>query len=124
MVATLVALHLGLALIGRLPAEVTAKLGRPVAIERFPVRRDYRYRRLEVIFGDGRRVSAFLAAPTAPPVSVRATLAGVSTLHEARRYHCDAKGCFGTFFSGDGHRRVIYGLNRGRPYVGVQLWPS
>ena len=124
MVATLVALHLGLALIGRSPAEVTARLGRPVSIERYPVRYDYRYRRLEVIFGDGNRATAFLATPSARPAAVRATLAGVATLREERRYHCDPKGCFGTFFTRDGHRRVIYGLERGRPFIGVNSYPA
>lgn len=120
MVATLVALHLGLALLGLTPAAVAARLGRPVSVERYPVRRDFRYRRFEVIFGDGRHASAFLATPTDRPAAVRATLAGVSTLHETRRYHCDAKGCFGLFALSDNKRRVIYGLNRGKPYLGVQ----
>lgn len=120
MVATLVALHLGLALIGRTPAEVTARLGRPASVERYPVRRDFRYRRFEVIFGDGRHASAFLATPTDRPAAVRATLASWATLRETRRYRCDARGCFGVFVLSDRKRRVIYGLNRGKPYLGVQ----
>ncbi len=120
MVATLVALHLGLALLGRTPAEVRARLGPPASIERYPVRRDFRYRRYEVIFGDGRHVTAFLATPTARPAAVRATLARVGTLRETRRYRCDAKGCFGLFVLQGKRRRVIYGLNRGKPYLGVQ----
>ena len=95
MVATLVALHLGLALIGQTPAQVTARLGRPAAIERYPVRRDLRYGRYEVIFGDGKRVSAFLARPAGRPAAVRAVLARVPGWHETRRYRCDPKGCFG-----------------------------
>ncbi len=120
MVATLVALHLGLALLGRTPAEVRARLGPPVSVERYPVRRDVRYRRFEVIFGDGRHVSAFLATPTDRPAAVRATLVGVPALRETRRYRCDGKGCFGLFVLSDGKGRVIYGLNRGKPYLGVQ----
>lgn len=77
MVATLVALHLGLALIGRSAAEVTAQLGRPVAVERYPVRFDYRYRRLEVIFGDGKRATAFLATPAWPPCARNGATAAI-----------------------------------------------
>ena len=120
MVATLVALHLGLALIGQTPAQVTARLGRPASIERYTVRRDFRYRRYETIFGDGKHVSAFLATPTARPTAVRATLARLARLRETRRYRCDAKGCFGVFVLRGNKRRVLYGLNRGKPYIGVQ----
>jgi hypothetical protein len=55
---------------------------------------------------------------------MRRELRDTPGLHESRPYHCDSRGCFGTFFSTDGRRRMIYGLNRGRPYVGVQRWPQ
>ena len=45
-------------------------------------------------------------------------------LRESRRYHCDARGCFGTFFTPNRRVRVIYGLNRGHPYAGAQVWPQ
>jgi hypothetical protein len=114
----------GHAVLGRSPAQVEAIFGAPVSIERYPVRRDLRYRRFEVIFGDGRRASALLVTGVAAPAALRAVLRRTPGLHESRRYHCDARGCFGTFFTGDRRVRVIYGLNRGRPYAGVQVWPA
>ena len=103
---------------------VEASLGRPVSVEHYPVRVDLRYRGLEVIFADGHHASALLATGTAPPAGLRRTLRRTPGLRESRPYRCDHRGCFGTFFSNDGRRRVIYGLNRGRPYVGIQRWPQ
>jgi hypothetical protein len=103
---------------------VEASLGRPASTEHYPVRVDLRYRGLEVIFADGLHASALLATGVAPPATLRRTLHRTLGLRESRLYHCDRRGCFGTFFSTDGRRRVIYGLNRGQPYVGVQSWPQ
>ena len=130
MVSAIAAVHVALAsgrvdgrvLLGRTAAQVEAVLGRPLAVDRYPVRRDLRFRGIEVIFGDGVHASAY-AVPSAPPAQVRAELRATA-LVEARRYRCDARGCFGTFFTRDRSRRVIYGLNRGVPYVGEQAWPQ
>lgn len=110
--------------LGRSVDAVEASLGRPPSVEHYPVRVDLRYRGLEVIFADGLHASALLATGTAPPAAMRRTLRRTPGLRESRSYHCDQRGCFGTFFSSDGQRRVIYGLNRGRPYVGIQTWPQ
>ena len=114
----------GHAVLGRSPAQVEASFGAPVSVERYPVRRDLRYRRFEVILGDGRHASAILVTGVAAPRAFRSVLLGTAGLRESRRYHCDPRGCFGTFFSQNGRLRVIYGLNRGRPYAGVQRWPQ
>ena len=114
----------GHAVLGRSPAQIEAVFGTPLAVERYPVRRDLRYRRFEVIFGDGRHASALLVTGVAAPAAFRLVLRGIPGLHESRRYRCDALGCFGTFFTGNGRVRVIYGLNRHRPYAGVQVWPQ
>ena len=103
---------------------VEASFGRPVSVEHYAVRVDLRYRGLEVIFSDGRRASALLATGTASPAVLRQRLSHTAGLRESRRYRCDRRGCFGTFFSSDGRRRVIYGLNRGRPYLGIQTRPQ
>src|SRR3954454_2546750 len=111
----------GRAVLGRSPAQIEALFGRPLAVERFPVRRDLRYRRFEVIFGDGRHASALLVTGVAAPAAFRLVLRQTPGLREARRYRCDARGCFGTFFTRNARIRVFYGLSRGRPYAGVQL---
>jgi hypothetical protein len=131
MVATVAAFHIALAsgrvaghpVLGRSVEAVESVLGRPVSVEHYPRRLDLRYRGLEVIFGDGAHASALLATGTAPPATLRRTLRRTPGLRESRSYRCDRLGCFGTFFSSDGRRRVIYGLNRGRPYLGIQRWP-
>ena len=117
----------GRAVLGRPQAAVVRLLGRPRAVDRYRVRRDLAYDGVEVILGDGRRVSAILVTDRSvalAPAAMRERLRGTAGLHEHRRYRCDALGCFGTFLSADGRRRVIYGLERGRPYVGVQAWPQ
>jgi len=114
----------GHAVLGRSPAQIEESFGAPVSVERYPVRRDFRYRRFEVIFGDGLHASALLVTGVAAPAAFRAVLSRTPGLHESRRYRCDARGCFGTFFTGDRRVRVIYGLNRDRPYAGVQAWPA
>ena len=130
MVSAIAAVHVALAsgrvdgriVLGRTAAQVEAVLGRPLAVERYPVRRDLRFRGIEVIFGDGVHASAYLVPASAPPTErLRLRAAG---LVEERRYRCDTRGCFGTFFTRDRTRRVIYGLNRGRPYLGEQVWPQ
>ena len=132
MVAAVAAFHLALVsgringrtVLGRSVKEVEASFGRPRSVDRYPVRVDLRYRGLEVIFGDGTHASALLLTGTARPAVMQRMLRATPGLHESRRYHCDTHGCFGTFFSKDRRRRVIYGINRDRPYVGVQRWPQ
>jgi hypothetical protein len=132
MVAAVAAFQIALAsgrvaghpVLGRSIETVEAALGGPVSVEHYPVRVDLRYRGLEVIFADGVHASALLVTGTAPPAAMRRRLRRTPGLRESRSYHCDQRGCFGTFFSNDGQRRVIYGLNRGHPYVGIQTWPQ
>jgi hypothetical protein len=135
MVAAVAALQIALAsgrvdgqiVLGRSIARVERLLGPPSRVERFPVRRDLRYAGIEVIFGDGRHVSSLLVDDpriALPPGAMQQRLRGTAGLRESRPYHCDAKGCFGTFFTTDRARRVIYGVTRGRPYVGIQSWPA
>ena len=114
----------GHAILGRSVAQVEAVFGAPLSVERYPVRRDLRYRRFEVIFGDGRHASAFLVTGVAAPPAFRRELQALPGVRESRRYHCDARGCFGTFFTPNRRVRVIYGLNRGHPYAGAQVWPQ
>lgn len=67
---------------------------------------------------------AGLGRPLAlPPAALERRLRTLP-LREERPYRCDARGCFGTFFSRDGTRRVIYGRQRSGRYVGVQVWPN
>lgn len=135
MLAAVTAVHLALAtgrvdgrmLLGRPEAAVVRLLGRPRTVDRYPLRRDLAYDGIEVILGDGRHVSALLVTDPSValrPAAMRARLEATAGLRERRRYRCDALGCFGTFLSADGRRRVVYGLERGRPYVGVQAWPQ
>jgi hypothetical protein len=132
MVAAVAAFQIALAsgrvdghpILGRGISAVEVSLGRPASVEHYPVRVDLRYRGIEVIFGDGRHASALLATDVAPPAALRRTLRQTPGLRESRRYRCDRRGCFGTFFSHDRQRRIIYGLNRGRPYLGIQQWPQ
>src|SRR6266446_5013052 len=132
MVAAVAAFHIALAsgridgriVLGRSVKAVEASFGRPLSVERYPIRVDLRYGGLEVIFADGVHASALLATGTARPAPMRRMLLHTHGLRESRPYHCDSRGCFGTFFSKGGTRRVIYGLNRGRPYVGIQRWPQ
>jgi hypothetical protein len=132
MVAAVAAFHIafatgrinGHAVLGRSIEAVETSFGKPASVERYPVRVDIRYHGLEVIFADGRHASAILVTGTARPAAMRRTLGDTRGLRESRPYHCDSRGCFGTFFSKDGRRRVIYGMNRGRPYVGIQRWPQ
>jgi len=116
----------GRPVLGASIARIEAALGRPVRVERFAVRRDLVYRGLEVIT-DGRRAWAILlTAPSPQAVEPRILERRLRTsgLREVRRFRCDARGCFGTFVGAHGTRRVIYGINRGRPYLGVQVWPN
>jgi hypothetical protein len=138
-------LHLDLAagtvaghpILGRPVAAVRAALGLPDYVERYPRRIDLGYGpkaapRVEVIF-DGTAWALVFFDPgdvdarlgpllTVPPRTLQARLAlayaGVYRL--TRSYRCDAKGCFGLFASADGRRRVIFGLDRGRRYIGLQ----
>ena len=116
----------GHSVLGRTVPEVVGALGRPTRSEQFRVRRDLRFRGLEVIFDDGLHASAILVTDPAvarPPRAMRLVLTRTTGLRESRRYRCDARGCFETFFAGGGRLRVIYGLERAKPYVGLQAWP-
>jgi hypothetical protein len=132
----------GKAVLGRSVPQVIRALGAPSSVERLPNRRDLTYGgRLEVVFSGpdadpaAQRAWAILVldrsarasgvgrplalAPPALEQRLRAT-----GLREGRRYRCDRRGCFGTFFGARGTRRVIYGLLRGRRYLGAQVWPN
>jgi hypothetical protein len=130
VITAIAAVHVALAsgrvdgrvVLGRTAATVEAVLGRPSGVERYPVRRDLRFRGIEVIFGDGVHASAYVV-PSAAPRAVRLRLRAAGLVEE-RRYRCDARGCFGTFFTRDRERRVIYGVSGGRPYLGEQVWPQ
>jgi hypothetical protein len=124
--------------LGRTPAAIRSSLGPPDYVERYPRRIDLGYGanadpRVEVIFdgtawalefGDPADVESKLGrlltvSPQALQRQISTTYAG--TFRLVRSYHCDAKGCFGLFFNEDGSRRVIFGLSRGKRYVGLQL---
>jgi hypothetical protein len=133
--------------LGRTVPQVEEALGLPAAVERYPDRRDLVFRRagrlqLEVIFhgpfaapARERAWAILVADPDAtvaglggrplvlPPATLERRLRALP-LHEERRYRCDRRGCFGTFFSRDGRRRVVYGRQRTGRYLGVQVWPS
>ena len=139
-------LHLDLAtgavagqrILGRPPAAVRAALGPPDYVERYPRRIDLGYGpkaapRVEVIFdgtawalaffdrGDVEsRLGALLAVPPRT-LQARLALAYARLYRLTRPFRCDPKGCFGVFTARDGHRRVIFGLDRGRRYIGLQL---
>ena len=128
----------GRPVLGRTVAAVRSSIGPPDYVEHYAHRVDLGYGvnaapRVEVIFngtawalefGDPADVEAKLGRVLAVPPGtlqrrIGARYAGVLRL--ARSYHCDAKGCFGLFFNRDGSRRVIFGISRGRRYVGLQL---
>ena len=75
-------------------------------------------------FGDPADIEARLGRvlTVTPQVLQRQIAATYGTAFRlVRSYRCDAKGCFGLFFSKDGLRRVIFGISRGRRYLGLQL---
>jgi hypothetical protein len=128
----------GHAVLGRPVAAIRSTLGPPSYVERYTRRVDLGYGvntapRVEVIFngtawalefGDPTDVETRLGQVlTVPPREVQREIAvayaGLFRL--IRSYRCDAKGCFGVFFSRDGLRRMIFGLSRGKRYIGVQL---
>ena len=128
----------GVPVLGRTVAQVRAALGPPAYVERYPQRVDLGYGPtrspvVEVIlngtawaieFGATDDTEARLGRVLA--VAPRALQARIGTIYAkafrlVRGYRCDAKGCFGLFYSRDGERRVIFGISRGRRYVGVQL---
>lgn len=136
----------GVATLGRTVPQVERALGAPTSVERYPRRRDLVYGsarrpRLEVIFAgpstepSRQRAWAILVAdPRAAVVGLGRVLAvaprtlerrlRATGLHEARPYRCDAKGCFGTFLDASRTRRVIYGVQHGSRFLGVQVWPN
>ena len=128
----------GHAVLGRPVAAIRSSLGPPDYVEHYTHRVDLGYGinaapRIEVIFngtawalefGDPTDVEAKLGrvltvTPQRLQEQIAATYAGSFRL--VRSYHCDAKGCFGLFFSKDSLRRVIFGISRGKRYVGLQL---
>ena len=128
----------GHAVFGRTVAAIRSSLGPPSYVEHYTHRVDLGYGvnaapRVEVIlngtvwaleFGDPTDVEAKLGrvltvTPQTLQRQIAATYAGAFRL--VRSYHCDAKGCFGLFLTKDGTRRVIFGLSRGKRYVGLQL---
>ena len=119
-------------------AAIRSTLGPPDYVERYVRRVDLGYGRrsrprVEVIFNgtawaldfeDPSDVEARLGrllerTPRALQALIARRYAGVFRL--VRSYRCDPKGCFGLFFNRDGRRRVIFGVSRGRRYVGLQL---
>jgi hypothetical protein len=136
----------GMPLLGQTAPAVLAGLGTPTSVERYPARRDLVYGpaphpRLEVIFAglsahpdEQRAWAIFVAEPSAtvrgvgrplarPPADVAPLLVAIG-LRSGRPYHCDARGCFGTFFGDGGTRRIVYGVQHGYRYFGVQVWPN
>jgi hypothetical protein len=113
----------GATILGRSQAQVVSVLGSPVGRETYPVRRDLRFAGIEVIFADGVHASAYVVPEAASPADLRRRIARAG-LREERRYRCDARGCFGTFFTRGDTRRVIYGLEHGKAYLGEQVWPQ
>ena len=128
----------GHAVLGRTVAAIRSSLGPPSYTEHYPRRVDLGYGvnaapRVEVIlngtawaleFGDPTDVEAKLGPVLAlTPQALQRRIEGryAGTFRLVRSFRCDAKGCFGLFFSTDGARRVIFGLSRGRRYVGLQL---
>jgi hypothetical protein len=128
----------GHAVLGRPVAAIRTSLGPPDYVEHYPHRIDLGYGvnaapRVEVIFngtawalefGDPADVEAKLGRVlTVPPLTLQRRIAVTyaAEFRLVRSYHCDAKGCFGLFFSRDGLRRVIFGISRGKRYVGLQL---
>jgi hypothetical protein len=124
--------------LGRTVAAIRSSLGPPDYVEHYPKRVDLGYGvnaapRVEVIFngtawalefGDPTDVEAKLGQVlTVTPKELQRKIAAAyaGTFRLVRSYHCDAKGCFGLFFSKDGSRRVIFGISRGKRYVGLQL---
>lgn len=136
----------GVPVLGASVPRVEAALGLPDHVEHFARRRDLVYGprarpRLEVIFAgpfdDPTAETAWavlVADPAAtftgagqalavPPQALERRLRRLP-LRETRRYRCDPAGCFGTFLSHDRKRRMIYGLQHGSRYLGVQVWPN
>lgn len=128
----------GRAVLGRPVAAIRSSIGPPDYVEHYTHRVDLGYGvnaapRVEVIFngtawalefGDPADVEAKLGrvltvTPQTLQRRIEATYAAAFRL--VRSYRCDAKGCFGLFFSKDGSRRVIFGVSRGKRYVGLQL---
>jgi hypothetical protein len=133
----------GMPVLGRSVPQVVRALGAPTSVERLPNRRDLAYAgRLEVIFSgpdadpsaqtawailvlDPSASATRVGRPLSVPPRTLELRLRTTGLRERRRYRCDRRGCFGTFFDAAGTRRVIYGLLRGgRRYLGVQAWPN
>jgi hypothetical protein len=128
----------GSRILGQTVAAVRAELGAPDYVEHYPRRMDLGYGRksaprVEVIFNgtawamvfydrgdvDTRLGRPLTLSPQALQQRFAKAYAGLFRL--TRSYHCDVKGCFGLFVSADGGRRVIFGISRGRRYIGLQL---
>ena len=132
----------GMPVFGTTVTQVEAALGPPSSVETYPDRRDLVYKgRIEVIFHgpaadqgaqtawavlvvDPNATVTGLGRPLAVPPPTLERRLRATGLRQERRYHCDVRGCFGTFFGAGGTRRIIFGLNRGGRYLGVQVWPN
>jgi hypothetical protein len=128
----------GVPVLGRSVAAIRSSLGPPDYVERYRRRVDLGYGsraapRVEVIangtawalaFVDAGDTEARLGpilrlAPRAMERRIATRYGGV--FHRIRRYHCDVRGCFGTFLDGTRTRRLLFGIARGRRYVDLQL---
>ena len=124
--------------LGRTVAAVRSSLGPADYSERYTRRIDLGYGprarpRAEVIFNGTAWALVFedshddeaklgrLLELTPQALQARIARRYAGTFRLVRSYRCDPKGCFGLFFSRDGVRRVIFGISRGRRYVGLQL---
>jgi hypothetical protein len=128
----------GVPVLGRTVAQVRSALGPPDYVERYPRRVDLGYGpsrspKVEVIldgtawaveFGamddtEARAGRVLSLTPRALQARIEAVYPKAFRL--VRGYRCDAKGCFGLFYSRDGRRRIIFGISGSRRYVGLQL---
>lgn len=124
--------------LGQTTAAIKRDLGRPDYLEHYPRRVDLGYGartrpRLEVILNgtawaielespadvEARLGKLLELTPQLLQARIAERYADIFTL--TRSYRCDAKGCFGLFFSRDGSRRIIFGTARGHRFVGLQL---
>jgi hypothetical protein len=128
----------GHALLGATPAAIRSRLGPPDFLEHYTRRVDLGYGsrarpRVEVIV-NGTAWAYELEDPTdveaklgrvleLPPKTLQQRIVSTypADFQLVRSYHCDAKGCFGLFLSSSGERRLIFGISRGRRYLGLQL---
>ena len=128
----------GSPVLGRSVAAVRGLLGRPDYVERYARRVDLGYGarsrpRIEVIFNgtawaieledpadvESRLDRPLLLSSQRLQALIARRYAGAFAL--TRRYHCDAKGCFGIFVSRDGDRRLLFGVSHRHRFLSLQL---